>query len=91
MTQYGVMTDEEWRPTHKTDRLTVWSGAFMSSFEAEAISLPRGDGYMLYTYGGDKVRVECPVPRDDANFQAVDDAINAALNKHFEKKNRHPK
>ena len=36
MTHYGVSTDYEWARTHKTDRLTIWSGPFMSVYEGEA-------------------------------------------------------
>lgn len=82
---YGVMTDYEW--TGKRARLTVWSGSFMSTFEAEGIELPKGDGYMLTTYNdGDKVRVTCPTPRNESNYQEVDLAINKAMKKY--EKNR---
>ena len=84
-TLYGVATDYEW--TGKRDRLTVWSGSFMGTFEAEGIELPKSDGYMLTTYNdGGKVRVSCPAPRDDRNFREVDDAINAALNEYERKR-----
>lgn len=85
MTHYGVATDYDW--TGKRDRLIVWSGPFMSTFEAEGLSLPKGDGYMLTTYNdGDKVRVSCPCPRDESNFREVDAAINAALNEYEAKR-----
>ena len=86
MTTFGVATDYEWRGTHKTDRLTIWSGPFMSVYEGEAISLPNGAGYMVYVYqSGRKVRVSCPSPRDDTNYREVDDAISEALNAHYAK------
>lgn len=84
-TRYGVATDYEW--AGKRDRLVVWSGSFMSTFEAEGIELPKGDGYMLTTYNdGDKVRVSCPTPRDESNYEQVDVAINAALNAYERKR-----
>jgi hypothetical protein len=82
MTRYGVATDYEYNETHKRDRITVWSQAFMESFEAEGYSLPRRDGYMLTTYNGDTVRVTCPVPRNENNYQEVDRAVSDALDAH---------
>lgn len=84
-TRYGVATDYEW--AGKRDRLVVWSGSFMSTFEAEGIELPKVDGYMLTTYNdGDKVRVTCPAPRNESNFHEVDAAINAAMNEYEQKR-----
>lgn len=84
-TLYGIATDYEW--TGKRDRIVVWSGPFMSTFEAEGIELPRGDGYMLTTYNdGDKVRVSCPAPRNETNFREVDQAINDAMNEYERKR-----
>ena len=82
MTVYGITTDYEYTSTHQRERLLVWSPPFFSVFEGEALSLPNGAGYMVTTYNGDKVRVACPSPRTDANYQEVDDAIGAALNAH---------
>ncbi len=85
MTHYGVATDYEW--TGKRSRITVWSGSTMSTFEAEGIELPKGDGYMLTTYNdGDKVRVTCPTPRNDDNYTEVDEAIDKAMNAYEEKR-----
>jgi hypothetical protein len=83
MTHYGVMEDYDYNQTHKRERLTIWSGPFASVLEGEAYSLPKGDGYMITTYHGDKIRVECPTPRTDENYQKVDKAISDALNQHF--------
>lgn len=80
---FGVASDDDYTATHKRERLVIWSGPFMSNYEGEAFTLPGGDGYMVTTYGGDKVRVECPTPRTDANFQAVDDAISSSLVAHY--------
>lgn len=84
--QFGVMTDYEYRVSHKRDRIVVWSGPFYSTFEAEGYSLPNGAGYMLTTYNGDKVRVECPSPREQDNYEEADLLIAAALNAHFHAK-----
>jgi hypothetical protein len=83
MTHFGIMMDEEYNLTHKRKRMTIWSGPFASVLEGEGLSLPKGDGYMITTYHGEKVRVECPVERTDANYEEQDKAINDALNKHY--------
>jgi hypothetical protein len=82
---FGVLTDYEYRVSHKRDRLVVWSGPFLSRFEAVGLSLPAGNGYMLTTYKGDKVRVECPSPRDEENLDDVDVAVSLALKAHYRK------
>ena len=76
--RYGVMTDYEYNSEHKRERITVWSGPFMSTFEAEGYSLPGRNGYMLTTYNGDKVRVACAM-RNGQTYEAVDKAISEAL------------
>lgn len=81
MTRYGIIEDYDYNQTHKRERLTIWSGSFMSDREGEAYSLPKNDGYMLRLEYGDKVRVECPTPRTSENYNEVDKAINVALNK----------
>jgi hypothetical protein len=80
--QYGTMTDYEYGADHKRERVVVWSGTFRDTFEADGLSLPKGAGYMLTTYNGDKVRVACPSPRDESNYQEVDEAIDKALTAH---------
>ena len=82
--RFGVATDYDYSATHARDRITVWSGALYSVFEADGLSLPSGAGYMLTTYQGDKVRVECPAPRDGDNFSEVDRLIGSALNAHYQ-------
>ena len=52
-------------------------------FEAEGLSLPGRDGYVLTTYNGDRVRVACPMRTDDT-YEEVDAAISEALNRHHE-------
>jgi hypothetical protein len=81
---YGVRSEHERSEGKRRDYLTVWSGPFFSVWEADGVSLPKGDGYMLTTYNGDKVRVTCSTPRTEANFQQVDDAIGVALAAHYE-------
>lgn len=82
-TFFGVATDYDFNAGRKRDYLQVWSGPFMSNWEAEGVSLPKGDGYMLRTYNGDKVRATCPTPRNDDNYQEIDAAISKALNAYF--------
>lgn len=83
MTHYGVSTDYEYSADHKRQRITVWSGSFYGVFEADGLSLPNDAGYMLTTYNGEKVRVACPAPRNEDNYQEVDAAVSAALNAHY--------
>lgn len=85
MTVYGVATDYDSNDGRKRDYLTVWSGPFFSVWEAVGVSLPKGDGYMLTTYNGVKVRVVCPTPRTDANYTEVDAAISAALEELYDR------
>lgn len=58
--------------------LTLWSGAFASDYEGEAVELPKHNGFMV-SFAGRKIRVECESPRTESNFSAVDEAINLAL------------
>lgn len=83
MNRLGVTTDYDYNAEHKRSRIEVWSGPFYHVFEAVGYSLPKGDGYMLTTYNGDKVRVVCPVPRGRDNYGDVDAAIDKALKDHF--------
>ncbi len=80
---YGVTTDYDRNEGRKRDHLTVWSGPFSSVYEASGVSLPRGDGYMLTTYNGEKVRVACPTPRSEDNYREVDQAVTDALRAHY--------
>lgn len=82
-TRYAVAGDCDYGETHKRERLTVWSGTWCDVFEAEGLSLPGRDGYMLTTYNGDRVRVACPMRTDDT-YEEVDAAISEALNRHHE-------
>jgi hypothetical protein len=82
-TLYGVATDYDYTGTHKRERLTIWSSPFMSTYEGDALALPKQDGYMVTTYVGEKIRVSCPVPRNASTFGAIDEAINTALNDHY--------
>lgn len=84
MTYFGMTEDYEYDATHKRHRIRVWEGPFMSNLVADGFELPRGDGYMLTTYNGDKVRVTCPVIRTDENYEQQDAAIHHALSAHFD-------
>lgn len=83
MSRYGVTTDYDYNQTHKRERLRLWSGTFFDQFEATALSLPNGAGYMLTVYAGQKIRVSCPAPRTDANYQQVDTALSEALTAYY--------
>lgn len=80
--RYGVTTDYDYSAEHKRQRLEVWSGPWFHTWEGEAYSIPGGGGFMVTTHSGDKVRVVCPSPRDEANYLEVDAAISDALNAH---------
>lgn len=81
--EFGIATDYDYRVSHKRDRIVVWSGPFYSVFEAEGFSLPNNAGYMLTTYNGDKVRVDCPSPRDSENHEETDRLVSQALTAHY--------
>ena len=89
MTRYGIITDYDYNADHKRHKIDVWSGPWSDVYEATGLSLPKGDGYMLTTYNGDKVRVTCPVIRTEDNYQEQDDAINAAMNEYEAKRGTH--
>jgi len=80
---YGVAA--AYRKMFGREVIEVWTGPFMLTWEAEGVALPKGDGYMLKTYAGHKVRVTCPSPRTDDNYEEVDRAINDALNNYYGK------
>lgn len=75
-----VAVRNEYRPIFGREQLTLWTGAFCSEYHGAAVELPRGGGYMIRTWDGRRVRVECESPRTESNFRRVDEAINAALN-----------
>lgn len=75
-----ISVRDEYAPRFGRQTLTLWSGAYASDFEGDAMELPRHDGFML-TIGGRKIRVTCDAPRTEDNFAQVDAAINATLGK----------
>lgn len=81
----GVRSEHEKNARLKRDYITVWSGVFCEVFEADGVSLPKANGYMLTTYNGDNVRVDCPSPRTEDNYLLVDKAVIDALNSHYKK------
>ena len=85
MSKFSVATDYEYNKSHKRDCITVWSGQFSDQWEAVGYSLPKGNGYMLTTHTGDKVRVSCPTPRTEQNYTEVDAAVAAAMEQHERK------
>lgn len=84
MTTYGVATDYDRNDGRKRDYLRVWSGPWFSVWEADGVSLPKRNGYMLTTYNGARIRVTCPAPRTDATYQEIDAAISEALRRHYD-------
>lgn len=74
-----VAIRNEYKPIFGRERLTLWSGQFCSDYEGSALQLPNRNGYMVQTFNGRKVRVECESPRTDENYLRVDEAINEAL------------
>lgn len=82
---YGVTTNYD-KTLFGREVIDVWSGSFMSDWEAEGVALPKGDGYMLKTYAGDKLRVTCEAPRTNDNFMRVDEAISNAMKRYYEER-----
>lgn len=76
MTHYSIR--DEYAPRFGRERLTLWSGAFASTFEGTAWELPNHDGYMVTLDYLGSVRVACESPRTDENYSRVDDALNRA-------------
>ncbi len=69
---------DEYKPRFGRQVLTLWSGSFCSEYEGEAVERPGHTGFIV-SIGGNKTKVTCAAPRDESNYIAVDDAINAAL------------
>lgn len=76
-TRIGVR--DEYAPMFGRQNLTLWSGSFYSVFEGEARELPNHNGFMVSIEYGPTIRVECPAPRTDENFEQVDAAIRDAI------------
>lgn len=73
---------DEYRTTFGRQVLSLWSGQFGDGFEGMAVELPGHDGFMVTLdkiTTSEKVRVSCPAPRTESNFDAVDAAISAAI------------
>ena len=76
----NVSIRDEYAPLFGRETLTLWSGDYASTFEGSAWELPNHDGYMVtLNYSRGNVRVECPSPRTDESWMAVDGAIRAAV------------
>ena len=78
--QYGVTTDYDYSADRKRQYIDVWSGPWMHSHEGRGVS--RKHGFTITTYNDDVIHVDCPSPRTEDNYQAVDRAIATALNEH---------
>lgn len=72
-----VAVRDEYQPRFGRQVLTLWSGAFASDYVGRAVELPKHNGFMVTTAGGNKARVECEAPRNDDNWQRVDAALAA--------------
>lgn len=70
---------DEYAPRFGRQVLTLWSGAFASDYEGEAVELPGHDGYMVHIGYLGRIRVECEAPRTEHNFLRVDEAIDQAV------------
>lgn len=78
MTTYSIR--DEYAPRFGRQNLTIWSGGFASDMEGWAQELPGHDGFMVtLEFSRGNVRVECPAPRNEENFEEVDDAIAKAI------------
>lgn len=84
MTMYGVAVSE--RDSGRGFYLSVWSGSFMSTWEAQGYPRDGAKRITLTTYNDDKVVVHLPegvtFPRTDKNYEAIDAAIDGALNEY---------
>ena len=86
MQMFGVVGE---RLTELTEQISVWSGAFYDAFEAggNLRQNARQITLTLTTYNGDKVVVTFGAgivgPRTNSNYLAIDGAISAALNDHY--------
>jgi hypothetical protein len=74
-----IAVKDEYRPRFGRQLLSLWSGPFASEYEGFATELPKHDGFMLDIPYQIKVRVECPAPRTQENYEQVDAAIDAAF------------
>lgn len=90
MTRYGYTEDYEYNATHKRISFTIWSGPFMSVWEASGYATPGAKQVTVTTYAPDRVVVKLPegvtFPRTDENYRQIDDAINASLNEYERKR-----
>lgn len=82
---FGTRTEET--KSTKRETITVWSGSFMSTFEAEGYANHGAKTYSLTTYNGDAVPARLPegvtAPRTNENFHQIDAAISDALSRHY--------
>jgi hypothetical protein len=74
-----VSVRDDYAPRFGRQVLSLWGGGFASDYGGQAWELPAHDGFMVsLDYGSARVRVTCPAPRTDENYQAVDAAIGEA-------------
>lgn len=84
MTRYGVSVQP--RDSGRGLWMSVWSGAFMSTWEAQGYPRDGAKRITLTTYNDDKVIVHLPegvtFPRTAKNYEVIDAAIGDALNEY---------
>lgn len=84
MQMFGVFVE---RLTELTEQISVWSGAFYDTFEAEGKLRRNARRITLTTYNGDKVVVTFGAgitgPRTDYNYMEIDRQISATLEAHY--------
>ena len=86
---YGVRNDAR---TKTTETLTLWSGSFMAVYEATGKARDSAHQMTMTDYSGEKFVVVLPdnvtFPREDANYEEIDRAINNSYDKHNAKLKR---
>lgn len=85
----GVRGDDR---TEKGQEITLWSGPFMSVFEATGYARDGARRITMTDYSDEQFVVVLPkgmtFPRTDENFLRVDDVIRQAYSKHSAKLGR---
>lgn len=86
MTLYGIATDYDYGASHGREYINIWSGGFMGTWEGQAYPTRGAKQITITTYNQDKVIVKLPdgvtFPRTAENYEAIDAAINEALDEY---------
>lgn len=72
---------DNYAPPFGRQELNLWTGAFMSEHVGFAWELPKHNGYMVRANANTdlKLKVSCPAPRTDENYEIVDAALEKAV------------